>query len=312
MTTALVTHSDCLAHVNPPGHPERVERLQAILAALEAEEFAYLVRVEAPLAEDAHLLRAHPASHLAALEARLPGQGFAALDADTFLCPGSLTAARRAAGAVVKAVDMVMAGEVRNAFCAVRPPGHHAETATPMGFCLFGNVVIGARHALETHGLKRVAIVDFDVHHGNGTQDLVWDDARVAFASTHQMPLYPGTGSPDERGARDQIVNVPLPPGASGAVFRAAMLAKVLPAIEAHAPEMILVSAGFDAHARDPLANLNLNEADFAWATARLYELAGRVCGGRIVSTLEGGYDLSALAASVAAHVRVLMEGGHG
>src|SRR5919106_6113008 len=245
MTTALITHADCLAHVNPPGHPERVERLQAIQAALEAEEFAYLVRVEAPLAEDAQILRAHPDRHIAALEARLPERSFAALDADTFLCPDSLTAARRAAGAVVKAVDMVMAGEVRNAFCAVRPPGHHAETATPMGFCLFDNVVIGARHALEAHGLKRVAIVDFDVHHGNGSQDLVWDDARILFATSQQMPLYPGTGSPDERGAHGQIVNVPLPPGTAGGVFRGAMTARVFPALEAHAPEMVLISAGF-------------------------------------------------------------------
>jgi acetoin utilization deacetylase AcuC-like enzyme len=181
-----------------------------------------------------------------------------------------------------------------------------------MGFCLFGNVVIGARHALEAHGLSRVAIVDFDVHHGNGTQDLVWDDARILFASTHQMPLYPGTGAAEETGAHGQVVNAPLPPGASGGVFRAAMLARVLPAIEAHAPEMILVSAGFDAHARDPLANLNLTEADFAWATERLCDLADRHCGGRLVSTLEGGYDLTALAASAAAHVRVLMERGHG
>jgi acetoin utilization deacetylase AcuC-like enzyme len=312
MTTALISHSDCLGHVNPPGHPEQVARLQAILAALEAEPFANLVRVEAPLAEDAHLLRAHPARHLAALEAAAPREGLVAIDGDTTLSPGTLRAARRAAGAVVLGVDMVMAGEVRNAFCAVRPPGHHAETATAMGFCYFGNVVIGARHALEAHGLGRVAIVDFDVHHGNGTQDLVWDDARICFASTHQMPLYPGTGARDETGAFGQIVNVPLPAGASGGVFRAGMLNRVLPAIEAHAPEMILISAGFDAHARDPLANLQLTEADFAWATERLCELANRCCGGRIVSTLEGGYDLSALAASAAAHVTVLMERGYG
>jgi acetoin utilization deacetylase AcuC-like enzyme len=312
MTTALISHSDCLAHVNPPGHPERVDRLRAINAALEAEDFAYLVRVEAPLATDEALLRVHPASHLAALAARVPNEGFAALDADTFLCAGTLAAARRAAGAVAQAVDMVMAGEVRNAFCAVRPPGHHAETATAMGFCYFGSVVVGARHALEAHGLERVAIVDFDVHHGNGTQDLVWNDPRILFCSTHQMPLYPGTGAAEERGSHGQIVNVPLPPGASGGVFRAGVLGRVLPAIEAHAPEMILISAGFDAHTRDPLANLNLTEADFAWATARLCELADKHCQGRIVSTLEGGYDLSALAASVAAHVRVLMERGHG
>ena len=312
MTTALISHSDCLLHVNPPGHPERVERLQAINAALEAEEFAYLARVEAPLAEDAQLLRAHPAMHIAFIEARVPRAGFAAIDADTFLCPASLPAARRAAGAVVRGVDMVMAGEVRNVFCAVRPPGHHAETATAMGFCLFGSVVVGARHALEAHGLVRVAIVDFDVHHGNGTQDLVWDDARILFASTQQMPLYPGTGSPKERGAHGQIVNVPLPPGAGGPAFRAGFLGRVLPAVDAHEPELILVSAGFDAHARDPLANLNLAEADFAWATRALCRVADRHAGGRLVSTLEGGYDLDALAASVAAHVRVLMERGHG
>jgi acetoin utilization deacetylase AcuC-like enzyme len=312
MTTAFITHDDCLRHINPPGHPERAERLEAIWGALEAEEFAYLVRVEAPLAEDAHLVRAHPAAYLAGLAARSPERGYAPIDGDTFMMPGTLAAARRGAGAVVMAVDMVMAGEVRNAFCAVRPPGHHAETATAMGFCFFGNAVVGARHALEAHGLERVAIVDWDVHHGNGTQDLVWDDPRILFASTHQMPLYPGTGAAEERGAHGQVVNVPLPPGASGGVFRAGMLGRVLPAVEAHAPQMIIVSAGFDAHARDPLANLNLTEADFAWATARLCELADRICEGRIVSTLEGGYDLSALAASVAAHVRVLMERGHG
>ncbi|MCB1403508.1 MAG: histone deacetylase family protein, partial [Rhodobacteraceae bacterium] len=197
-------------------------------------------------------------------------------------------------------------------FCAVRPPGHHAETETPMGFCLLGNAVIGARHALEAHGLARVAIVDFDVHHGNGTQDLVWNDARILFASTQQMPLYPGTGAASERGAHGQIVNVPLPPGAGGAEFRAAFGAKVLPALEAHAPELVVISAGFDAHHRDPLANLNLREADFAWATAEICALADRHAAGRVVSTLEGGYDLGALAASVAAHVRVLMERGHG
>jgi acetoin utilization deacetylase AcuC-like enzyme len=312
MTTALITHADCLGHVNPAGHPERGERLEAIEAAFEAEEFAYLVRVEAPLAEDAAILRAHPAAYLERLRGISPEQGFAPIDADTFMMPGTLAAARRAAGAVVKAVDMVMAGEVRNAFCAVRPPGHHAETATAMGFCFFGNVVVGARHALEAHGLERVAIVDWDVHHGNGTQDLVWDEPRILFCSTHQMPLYPGTGAPGEKGAHGQVVNVPLPPGAGGGVFRAGMLGRVLPAVEAHNPDMILISAGFDAHARDPLANLQLTEDDYAWATARLCELADRLCGGRIVSTLEGGYDLTALAASAAAHVRVLMERGHG
>ncbi|MFO1207773.1 MAG: histone deacetylase family protein [Amaricoccus sp.] len=310
MATALLTHDDCLKHVNPPGHPERVERLQAIDAALQSEEFAYLLRVDAPLATDAAIERAHPAAHIAALAARVPNQGFAAIDGDTFLSPGTLAAARRGAGAVVEAVDMVLSGEVKNAFCAVRPPGHHAETQTAMGFCYFGNAVIGARHALDHHGLERVAIVDFDVHHGNGTQDLVWNDPRILFASTHQMPLYPGTGAAEESGAHGQIVNVPLPPGASGAVFRAGILGRVLPALEAHRPELVIVSAGFDAHARDPLANLGLLESDYVWVTDRLCDLADRLCAGRLVSTLEGGYDLSALASSVAAHVRTLMERG--
>ncbi len=312
MATAILTHSDCLLHVNPPGHPEQVARLRAVDAALEAEEFAYLVREEAPLATDEQLDRVHPPAHRQALEAMTPHEGLAAIDGDTFVGPATLRAARRAAGAVVRAVDMVLAGEVRNAFCLVRPPGHHAETRTAMGFCYFGSVVVGARHALEAHGLERVAIMDFDVHHGNGTQDLVWNDARIRFASTHQMPLYPGTGAATEKGAHDQIVNVPLPPGASGGVFRAGMLGRVLPALDAFAPQLLLISAGFDAHARDPLANVNLSEADFAWATAELCALAERHCEGRVVSTLEGGYDLSALAASVAAHVRVLMERGHG
>ncbi|WP_111430106.1 histone deacetylase family protein [Rhodobacteraceae bacterium DSL-40] len=312
MTTALLTHSDCLEHVTPPGHPECLERLQSVLAALEGEEFVYLVREDAPLAEDAHILRAHPESHLNKIKGLVPAEGYATIDDDTYMCPATLRAARRSSGALVRAVDMVMSGEVRNAFCAIRPPGHHAETAAAMGFCFFGNVVIGARHALEAHGLKRVAIMDFDVHHGNGTQDLVWHDARILFASTQQMPLYPGTGARTERGAHRQIVNAPLPPGAGGAEFRKVMEERVLLAIEAHEPEMIFISAGFDAHARDPMANLNLRETDFAWATERLCDIADHCCDGRVVSTLEGGYDLQSLAASAAAHVRVLMERGNG
>lgn len=312
MTTALLTHSDCLAHVTPAGHPERVARLEAVLAALDAAEFAGLRREDAPLAEDAQLIRAHPARYLAMLEARTPSEGVEPLDADTYLGPHSVAAARRAAGAVVRGVDLVMAGEVANAFCAVRPPGHHAERETPMGFCLLGSAVVGARHALEAHGLERVAILDFDVHHGNGTQDLVWDDARIFFGSTQQMPLYPGSGARSETGAHGQIVNAPLAPGAGGEAFRAAFETEIFPALVGHAPELIVISAGFDAHARDPLANLMLTEADFAWVTGRICEIADAACGDRVVSTLEGGYDLDALAASVAAHVRVLMGQGHG
>lgn len=312
MTTALISHCDCLSHVTPPDHPECVDRLRAVLGALEAEEFLYLVRENAPLVEDAQLLRVHPQSHIDGLVARVPQQSFAVIDGDTFMCPGSLTAARRAAGALVRAVDMVMGGEVGNAFCAVRPPGHHAEYNEAMGFCFFGNVVVGARHALEAHGLSRVAVVDFDVHHGNGTQNLVWDDARIFFGSSQQMPLFPGSGDASERGAHGQIVNVPLAAGAGGVEFRAALERHIFPALVAHAPEMIFISAGFDAHARDPLANLGLTEADFAWATGRICDIAWAHSAGRVVSTLEGGYDLRALAASAAAHVRVLMERANG
>ena len=262
------------------------------------------------MAEDADILLAHPPEHLSAVRAAAPARGAVALDADTHMSEGSLTAAYRAVGGNVKAVDMVMSGEVTNAFCAMRPPGHHAEAAIAMGFCLFGNVVIAAKHALERHGLKRVAIVDFDVHHGNGTQDLVWNDERILFCSTHQMPLYPGSGAAHERGAHGNVLNVPLQPYAGGAELREVFENDILPALEAHAPEMVFVSAGFDAHAADPLANLNFVEEDFAWATRELCAFAERQCQGRVVSTLEGGYDLQALAASTAAHVSVLMEQG--
>lgn len=308
MPTLLLTHPDCLAHETPTGHPEQVARLSAVLKALDAPEFDALIRADAPLAEEAHILRAHPESYLRQIRAALPETGLASLDADTHLSPGSWNAAMRAAGANVAAVDAVMAGQAGNAFCATRPPGHHAETAQAMGFCLFGNVVIGARHALDAHGLERVAIVDFDVHHGNGTQDLVWDDPRVFFASTHQSPLYPGTGAAHETGACGTIMNVPLPPGTDGAAFRHVMEANVLPAVVAFRPQMLFISAGFDAHKADPLANLRLLEDDFAWVTGAICDLADTHAQGRVVSTLEGGYDLDALAASTAAHVRTLME----
>lgn len=308
MTTALITHTDCLNHVTPDGHPERVARLQAVLSALEYPHFDALDRHSAPLADKTQILRAHPVTYYERVEAAEPSTGWTMLDADTHMSNGSFHAGLRAAGANIMAVDLVMSGEARNAFCAIRPPGHHAETSTSMGFCLFGSVVIGAKHALEHHGLSRVAIVDFDVHHGNGTQDLVWNDPRIFFASTHQMPLYPGTGAAHETGGSGNILNVPLYANADGAALRTSYNDAILPALYAHKPEMIFISAGFDAHHADPLANLNFDEADFIWATQQLKTAANELCHGRLVSTLEGGYDLDALAASSAAHVKVLME----
>jgi acetoin utilization deacetylase AcuC-like enzyme len=310
MATLLLTHPDCLRHRTPPGHPERAERLEAVLRALSDPRFAALRRAEAPLAPDAELRRCHPADYVAAVVAAEPTAGWNALDPDTHLSPGSVAAARRAAGAALRAVDAVVAGEARNAFCAVRPPGHHAETARAMGFCLFGTVAIAAKRALDHHGLSRVAVVDFDVHHGNGTQDLLWDEPRALFVSTHQSPLYPGTGDRHETGAHGNVLNVPLPPGTGGDAFRDAVEALVLPALDDFAPELVLVSAGFDAHAADPLAQMRLEVEDFAWITRAICDVADAHAGGRVVSALEGGYDLAALAESVAAHVAVLMERG--
>lgn len=307
MSVLLLTHRDCLAHEMGEGHPECPDRLRAVLQALDAEEFADLVRDQPEEATEEHLNRAHPADYVAAILGVRPPLGeYVALDADTIMCAGSARAALLAAGAAVRAVDEVCQGLVRRAFCATRPPGHHAERRRPMGFCLFANAVIAARHAQAVHGLSRVAICDFDVHHGNGSQDCTENDASILFASSHQMPLYPGTGAASETGLGN-IHNAPLPPGASGAQFRTAWAEQLLPAIEAFSPELIVISAGFDAHARDPLAQLRLNESDFAWLTAELCGLADRLCGGRVVSLLEGGYDLQALAASSAAHVRALL-----
>lgn len=305
MTTILVTHPDCYDHVTPPGHPEQVARLDAVLGALETLE---LTTVKAPMAADDDLLRAHPKSHIENIRAAAPNEGWRSLDADTHMSTGSLAAAYRCAGGAVRAVDAVMAGEAENAFVAIRPPGHHAERETPMGFCFFGNVAIAAKHALDHHGLSRVAIVDFDVHHGNGTQDLVEDDARILFCSTHQSPLYPGTGAAHETGAHNNVMNVPLPDGAGSKLFRDVMERQVLPAVDEFAPEFLLISAGFDAHRDDPLAGMNLVEDDFAWVTSQLCDLADQHCQGRIVSALEGGYDLEALGASALAHVQVLKE----
>jgi acetoin utilization deacetylase AcuC-like enzyme len=306
MTTALITHEDCYGHVTPPGHPEQVARLDAVLNALEGMD---LKRVKAPLAADDDLLRTHPKRYIDMVRAAAPSEGWRSLDGDTHMSAGTLAAAYRAAGGVVRAVDMVLGGEVRNAFAAVRPPGHHAERETAMGFCFFGNVVVGARHALDHHGLSRVAIVDFDVHHGNGTQDLVEDDPRILFCSSHQWPLYPGTGAAHETGCGN-IVNLPLPEGTGSAAFRAAYEQHIFPRIDTFKPELLIVSAGFDAHRADPLAGLELEAGDFAWVTERLCDLAQAHCAGRVVSSLEGGYDLEALGASAAAHVRVLEERG--
>lgn len=311
MTTAYLTHPSGLAHVTPPGHPEQVARLRVINDVLGTADFNSLLRMDPPLAADADIRRCHPQSYIDKVIAAIPGDdGWQALDGDTQVCSGSLEAARRGVGGNLRAVDMVLSDQAQNAFVAMRPPGHHAEQSTAMGFCLFGNAAIAAKYALDHHGLDRVSIVDFDVHHGNGTQALLWDDARVQFISTHQMPLFPGTGAASERGAHGQIVNLPLPPGADSHVFRDIVDSHVIPAVDAHRPQLILISAGFDAHFADPLAEMDLETEDFAWVTERLCDAADRHCQGRVVSTLEGGYDLQALAASVAAHVAVLIRRG--
>ncbi|HRO03156.1 MAG TPA: histone deacetylase family protein [Terricaulis sp.] len=304
----LYTHPSMLGHDPIPGHPESPARLAAVLKALE--EFD-LERREAPEAEQDAITRVHPRGYVDAVNAALREARHARvqLAPDTTIAPGSQEAIYRAAGACVAAIDAVLAGEDELAFCAVRPPGHHAEPIAAMGFCIFNNVAIGALHALEAHGLSRVAVIDFDVHHGNGTQTIAEKDARVFFASTHQAPLYPGTGAASETGAAGNVVNAPLPPGAGSAPWREAMQARVLPALDAFAPELILVSAGFDAHKADPLAQMALDEEDFAWAGRALRAAALRHCQGKLVSTLEGGYDLRALARSASAYVGALTHG---
>ncbi|MFP4004524.1 MAG: histone deacetylase family protein [Alphaproteobacteria bacterium] len=311
MHTLLISHTACLEHAPNPWHPESPDRLRAIQQRLEGEEFALLHRAEARPATRDELVRAHDAAYVDRLLERFPEAGgqVVQIDADTAMGPGTGEAALRAAGAACQAVDEVMEGGAANAFCAVRPPGHHATQNRAMGFCFFNNVAVAAFHARAKHGVERAAVIDFDVHHGNGTQDIFWNEPALFYASVHQSPAYPGTGAAHERGAAGNVVNVPLPPGADGDMFREALDTAVLPAVEAFRPGLILISAGFDAHASDPLAHLRLQEADFAWATSRIAELARGLCGGRIVSTLEGGYDLSALASSVAAHVRTMMEG---
>jgi acetoin utilization deacetylase AcuC-like enzyme len=306
MTTLLLSHPDCIAHEPGPHHPEAPGRIAAVLDALADPRFAGLERRAAPLGDKADLARVHGEAFVDALLAAIPRDGYARIDADTIVSPGSGMATLRAAGAVTAAVDAVIAGEAENAFCAVRPPGHHAEPQRAMGFCLFNSIAVAARRAQAVHGLKRIAILDFDVHHGNGSQAVAQDDPTLFFASSHQFPLYPGTGAADETGIGN-VFNVTLPAGTGGANFRRGWERTILPALDAFAPELLLVSAGFDAHRADPLAGLELEEADFAWVTTRLCEAARRHARGRLVSVLEGGYDLPALGASAAAHVGALM-----
>jgi acetoin utilization deacetylase AcuC-like enzyme len=309
MSTLLVTHPACLDHLTPPGHPERPDRLRALQRAFEDKKFSALAREQAPRSPVETISLCHPMDYVEQIRDATPQHGLVQLDADTSMSPGSFEAALRAAGGAVFAVDQVMAMKADNAFVATRPPGHHAETTRPMGFCLFNNAAIAARHAQKRHGLERAALVDFDVHHGNGSQEIFWADASVMYCSTHQMPLYPGTGSRSERGAHDNIVNAPLRAGDGGQQFREAFESTILPRLREFRPDIIIVSAGFDAHMRDPLASLNLNEEDFGWATRKIMEVAEISASGRVVSVLEGGYDLEGLASSAAAHVEALMEG---
>jgi acetoin utilization deacetylase AcuC-like enzyme len=309
MATLLLAHPVFTLHAPPPGHPERPDRMRAIEKVIAHPLFTDLKRREAERAGAEDILLVHPESYLRKIESSAPEpDDVVALDPDTWMNEASLEAAYRAVGAGIAAVDAVMSGEVANAFCAVRPPGHHAETSRAMGFCLFSSIAIAAHHAKGRHGLERVAVVDFDVHHGNGTQEIFWSKRDLFYGSTHQMPLFPGTGALRETGVGN-IWNAPLKAGDGTARFREALETRIFPALIAHRPELILISAGFDAHRNDPLGGLELTEADFAWVTLKLMDIADRVAGGRVVSMLEGGYDLTGLSRSVAAHVQALLRG---
>ncbi len=307
MTTRFYFHPVCIEHEPASGHPESPDRLRTIAEVLAAPAFDGLERHTPAEARREHLTLVHPEDYVARVFDLVPTEGVSRIDADTLMSPKSGEAALRAAGAMVEAVDAVMSGAADNAFCAMRPPGHHAEPSQGMGFCLFNSVAIGAEHARVAHGAERVAVMDFDVHHGNGTQAMFWNEPGLFYASTHQWPLYPGTGDKNETGAHGNIANAPLWPGAGSDDFRTAMRDVVLPAMRNFGPDLILISAGFDAHRRDPLAQLSLETEDFVWATEELRRLAEAVCDGRVVSTLEGGYDLTALGESAAAHVGALM-----
>lgn len=306
MTTLLVSQRNFESHVTPAGHPERPERLRAVEQALEAPAFDRLLRRDAPFGDLQLAELVHGPRFLERLRTARPAEGIGQIDGDTFISSGSLDAASTALGAALAGLEAVVMGEATNAFCAVRPPGHHAEIDTPMGFCLVNTIAVAAREAQRKHGAERVAIVDFDVHHGNGTQDIFKDDPTVFYASSHEWPLYPGTGDPSETGVGN-IVNATLAAGSGGAEMREAYQTLILPALEAFAPDILLISAGFDADYRDPLAQLEWVPEDFAWLTEQLMAVAARTSGGRIVSLLEGGYDRGGLATGVAAHVTALM-----
>jgi acetoin utilization deacetylase AcuC-like enzyme len=307
MSTLLLTHPAYLNHLTPPGHPERPDRLRAINEVLAEEPFKALTRAEAPEGELDAVALCHNEHYITELRHVAPTSGLVYIDGDTSMSPGTWEAVMRGVGGAIAATDAVMTGKHPNAFLAVRPPGHHAEKSTPMGFCFFDNAAIAARYAQRKYGIARAAVIDFDVHHGNGTQDIFWADKSVMYCSTHQMPLFPGTGARGERGEHDTIVNAPLAPEDGSAQFRSAFENTILPQLKKFAPELIIISAGFDAHHRDPLASINLRGEDFGWVTQKLMDIAEQSAGGRVVSVLEGGYDLQGLKESVAAHVTALM-----
>jgi acetoin utilization deacetylase AcuC-like enzyme len=307
MTTLVLSHPASLSHETPPGHPERADRLRAVEAVLATPPFKALARDAAPEATLDSVALCHNDHYIDELRHIAPAHGQVFIDGDTAMSPGTWEAALRGVGGAVTAVDRVLSGEFANAFVATRPPGHHAEIAKPMGFCFFDHAAIAARHAQRKHGIGRVAVVDFDVHHGNGTQDIFWADPTVMYCSSHQMPLFPGTGAKNERGDHDTVVNAPLADGDGRTEFRAAFDDLILPRLRAFGPELIVISAGFDAHRRDPLAGLELDAEDFGWVTRKLMDVADAHSGGRVVSVLEGGYDLTGLQQSVAAHVAALM-----